>query len=141
MNSKENRRIICQLFPFYKPPADVIPSKVCAAFKKQVTLLTADPDGVSVTLPTGFHSRSLPDIQYPVNFVFGAIFPGNLPGHHFAIFSEVRFYGNIDLDGLFFCFHRYLCFANRPFCIQPTARTDPQQNPSPCPNLCGHHQS
>ena len=88
---------------FDEPSSNIISSEVCAAFKKQITLLTTDPDSIPIALAPGFHGRSLSDIKHTVNFIFCSVFPGDLPGKHFSIFSEVCFYSNIHLDRLSGC--------------------------------------
>lgn len=50
---------------FDEPSSNIISSEVCAAFKKQITLLTTDPDSIPIALAAGFVTNSQAQIYYP----------------------------------------------------------------------------
>ena len=51
--------------------------------------MTAHLDGVSVALPSRFHSSRLPDIRNTVDGVLFAVLPDYLSGQHHAIGIEI----------------------------------------------------
>lgn len=73
---------------FYKPASDVVPGQAGASLEEQVALLPVDHHGIAVTLAPGPHSRSLPDIGYPVDFIFCAVLPHDDAREHRAVLAE-----------------------------------------------------
>lgn len=83
---------------FYKPASDVVPGQAGASLEEQVALLPVDHHGIAVTLAPGPHSRSLPDIGYPVDFIFCAVLPHDDAREHRAVLAE--FHIKQIVDGL-----------------------------------------
>ena len=50
--------------PFHKPAAEVAAGNRRSPFKEQITLLSTDPDGITVSLATGLLRRGRADIYF-----------------------------------------------------------------------------
>ena len=88
--------------PLHKPAAEVAAGNRRSPFKEQITLLSTDPDGITVSLATGLLRRGRADIGHFVDFIFCSIFPSDGAGKHPAGFVEADVDRNINLDG---CIH------------------------------------
>ena len=64
--------IICYriYFPFHKPAAQAAAGHRSSPFKEEIALLSADPDGIAVSLAAGLLRRGRADIGHLIDFVF-----------------------------------------------------------------------
>jgi len=94
-----NLGLLCGL---HKPTPDVIPLQGGITFKEQVSLLTIEPDGISVPLAAHLHGSAGPYIGYPVDLISSPILPHDLTGQDHAVIPERSQHLNVH----FFMLHR-----------------------------------